>query len=837
MLMKPFFLLCCLGMLVSCASPSFEAESELMAPGVSRELAGLRKKEYAQLRYDLRFCIPENKSEAVTGSAGLAFTLAKKQPVVVDFRGDARQVKKITVNGAEVPVQFTNEHILLPASATKKGENAVTIVFTASDQSLNRRTGFLYTLLVPDRARTLFPCFDQPDMKAVFTLSLDIPATWEAVANGPVKYVDMLSSAGRKKISFCPTEPLSTYLFAFTAGKYARETFTEGERSISIYHRETDAKKTAQCAGIAAEIFRALAWQEAYTGIPYPFAKYDAVIIPGFQFGGMEHTGATFYTDRRMFLDEHPTLNERLSRSALIAHETAHMWFGDYVTMRWFDDVWTKEVFANYFASKIVKPAYPEVDHALNFMLEYVPAAYSEDRTAGAAPIKQPLGNLRDAGLVYSKIVYCKSPVVMAQLEEQMGEAAFREGIQAYLRTYAYGNATWDELIAVLDRYADADLKAWSRAWVEGKGIPLYTVVRQGNRGMIQAAGSGYGAQRVGVLAVTEKGERIPFDIRTEGKATVFGLPGGTVACIYNADGAAYGCFVPDTASMPFYTDSLACFDEVTRGAILVNRYELALAKKEDASRYLQSLLAWLPYESNPLLFNQVLDYINGLARYYPDAQAGIARTLWAVTETHPVQACRLQAFRLYMRFAAGPDEVSRLYRIWKEDGAPGGCSLGDDDRMNLSYILALRLPDRADEIVSLQLARLVNPDRKEQYRFISPAVSPRKAVRDSVFVALLVAGNQRVEPWAAAALAWLNHPLRQREALPYLLPALEKVEEVQRTGDIFFPTAWANALLSGHTSPEARETVEAFFAGRPAYPAMLGNKIRQQADHLYRLE
>ncbi|MCC8172270.1 MAG: M1 family aminopeptidase [Parabacteroides sp.] len=835
--MKWLSLLCCLVILVSCASPSFEAGSELMAPGVSRGLAGLRKKEYTQLHYRLRFCIPENKNEAVTGSAELTFTLAKKQPVVLDFRGDAGQLEKITVNGAEVPVESVNEHILLPAAATKKGGNAVTIVFTASDQSLNRWADFLYTLLVPDRARTLFPCFDQPDMKAVFTLSLDIPVTWEAVANGRVKHTDMLSEAGRKKISFQPTEPLSTYLFAFTAGKYARETFTEGNRTISIYHRETDVKKTAQCPEIAAEVFRALAWQEEYTGIPYPFAKYDVAIIPGFQFGGMEHTGATFYTDRRMFLDEHPTLNERLARSVLIAHETSHMWFGDYVTMRWFDDVWTKEVFANYFASKIVKPTYPEVDHTLNFMLDYVPAAYSEDRTAGAAPIKQPLDNLRDAGLVYSKIVYCKSPVVMAQLEEQMGEAAFRKGIQAYLHTFAYGNATWDQLIAILDRYTDADLKAWSRAWVEGKGIPVYMAVRQGNKALLQAAASGYGAQRIGVLAITDKGEQIPLDVRTEGNGTVFGLPGGTVACIYNADGAAYGCFVPDTASALFYADSLACFDEVTRGAILVNRYELALAKKEDALPYLQSLLAWLPCESNPLLFNQALSYINGLARYCADAQSEIARVLWTVTETHPVQACRLQAFRLYTRFAADPDAVSRLYRIWEGGDAPGGCSLSETDRMDLSYILALRLPARADEIVSAQLARLANPDRKEQYRFISPAVSPRKSVRDSVFAALLLPENRRVEPWASAALAWLNHPLRQQEALPYIRPALEKVEEVQRTGDIFFPTAWANALLAGHTSPEAREAVEAFFREHPGYPVMLGNKIRQQADHLYRLE
>ena len=144
--------------------------------------------------------------------------------------------------------------------------------------------------------------------------------------------------------------------------------------------------------------------------------------MPGFQFGGMEHTGATLYTDGRMFLNENPTLNERLARSSLIAHETSHMWFGDFVTMEWFNDVWTKEVFANYYASQIIEPLFPEVNHSLNFMLDYIPAAYSEDRTAGANPVKQQLENMRDAGLMYGNIIYDKSPVILEMLIKKMGK-------------------------------------------------------------------------------------------------------------------------------------------------------------------------------------------------------------------------------------------------------------------------------------------------------------------------------------------------------------------------------------------------------------------------------
>ena len=178
-----------------------------------------------------------------------------------------------------------------------------------------------------------------------------------------------------------------------------------------------------------------LNWLEEYTNVPYPFAKYDFIILPGFQYGGMEHTGATLYNDTQMFLSENPTPDEELRRTQLIAHETAHMWFGDLVTMNWFDDVWTKEVFANYFAALITEPLFPQVNHQLNWMKTYTAASLSEDRTPGTTAIRQPLDNLQNAGLIYGQIIYNKAPVMMVKLVESMGKEAFREGIQEYLKS------------------------------------------------------------------------------------------------------------------------------------------------------------------------------------------------------------------------------------------------------------------------------------------------------------------------------------------------------------------------------------------------------------------
>lgn len=259
---------------------------------------------------------------------------------------------------------------------------------------------------MPDRARTLFPCFEQPNLKATFSLRLDIPTAWKAVSN---TYITKEETKGNcKTVTFAPTEPLSTYLFSFVTGKLEHQEYTEGNRKISAYYRETDSKKVAQLDTIFKQVTASLNWLEEYTNVPYPFAKYDFIILPGFQYGGMEHTGATLYNDTQMFLSENPTPDEELRRTQLIAHETAHMWFGDLVTMNWFDDVWTKEVFANYFAALITEPLFPQVNHQLNWMKTYTAASLSEDRTPGTTAIRQPLDNLQNAGLIDGQIIITK---------------------------------------------------------------------------------------------------------------------------------------------------------------------------------------------------------------------------------------------------------------------------------------------------------------------------------------------------------------------------------------------------------------------------------------------
>ena len=824
---------------MACQPGKVDQQQALTVPGVSLELANFRKANYSDARYLLRFSIPELKQQPVEGVAQIAFRISEPQPLILDFRGDSLQVHQVRLNGEAVDYTVKDEHILIDKERVAAGENRVDVQFTPADQSLNRRDEFLYTLLVPDRARTLFPCFDQPNMKSTFTLALEVPASWQAVANGAVEDVDSLSIANRHLIRFKPTEPLSTYLFSFVAGRLQKEQFERDGRTIAIYHRETDPAKAAQCPAIAEEVFDALAWQADFTGVDYPFMKYDLIILPGFQYGGMEHTGATLYADRRMFLNAHPTLNERMGRSQLIAHETSHMWFGDYVTMNWFNDVWTKEVFANYFASRIVSPHYPEINHRLNFIRDYLPASYAEDRTLGANPIQQDLDNLCNAGLVYGNIIYDKSPVVMEMLVRVLGEEAFREGIQTYVRKFAYGNATWDELIEILDRLTDVDLKSWSQAWVGEKGMPEIEATIEGDELVVrQFDAFGRGLIWPQQLAYRVAGENESRLVELNSDAAEVrvkhGLKESPLRVLPNVDGRGYGFFRLDEAMAQRCWETLASSDdEVLRGSLLITLFENLRRKAIAPEAFRSSLLSYVPKEQNPLLFSMALGNLGSCQSLFAMDSESVEEALWQMVMTDADDSRCLQAFRLYRSVAHSPQAIDRLYAIWEKQQAPQSCHLSESDYISLSYKLAIHKPAQANQIVDSQLKRIKNPDRQKEYRFISPAVSPDKAVRDSVFQSLLIAENRRVEPWAASALSLLNSAERQRESIDYIRPGLEVLQEVQRTGDIFFPTNWLRALLSGHHSAEAKQMVDQFFADHPDYPAKLSNKIRQQSDHL----
>jgi len=811
------------------------AGGPVVEDGVSLELATYRAANVSDLRYEIEFIIPEQREEPVTGRETISFTLKKRAPLQLDFRQDGDAVKNLRINGRECAADCRNEHIILDANHLQKGPNTVELAFIAGDRSLNRNDEYLYTLFVPDRARTVFPCFDQPDLKGRFSLTLDLPADWEAVANS-AQLQDAIV-AQRKRLTFRETPPLSTYLFAFTAGRWQRQSATRGQRTVSVLYRETDPAKLAQLKDIFTQVFQSLDWLEDYTGIPCPFEKYDFVIVPGFQFGGMEHPGAILYNERTIFLGPSPTTAERLSRAELIAHETAHLWFGDAVTMRWFNDVWTKEVFANFYASKISTPMFPDVNVPLRDFRAFTMPAYAEDRTAGTNAIRRPLPNLSSAGLIYGNIVYDKAPVVMRMLSDLLGKDAFRDGIREYLRRFLYANADWNDLIAVLDARTEIDLKAWSRVWVEEKGMPTISYEISGDTLTVrQEDPLGRGFVWPQQLTFADAAGRTVAECWSDNPETRIQLPDNQGILLPDPDAKAYGWFRLDEPKADALLQALPGLPRAeSRLSLLATLHENVLRGEIPPHAYVERLGELLRTESDPLVCASAAACLKALAVHGPVAGSPRLENLLLEATEDPAlsKEIRLQALRsLAGVFRSG--EALKLIRALFEDGTEyKGLKLGQRDLQSLAYELAIRCPEDYDAIRALQEQRLLNPDQLREFRFVYPSVAPEKARRDSVFRALLEPQNRAVEPWAAAALSYLNHPLRQQEALEYIRPALEALPEIQRTGDIFFPKNWCVSLLGGHDSPEAADEVRRFLDAHPDFPELLKTKLLQSADHL----
>ena len=831
------------------AAPLPEVES-----GVSEALARERAAAIRDLRYELSFVVPAPRSERVQGRVVIRFTLAAAHRVVLDFAQPPASVRAVHTSRGPITPARQNGHLIVSAADTRAGANEITIEFTAGDESLNRNDEFLYTLFVPARAQYAFPCFDQPDLKARYRLSLEVPAGWKAVANGAETAHDE-RAAGGTRLQFAETQPLPTYLFAFVTGKFSVETAVRNGRALRMFHRETDAAKVARNReAIFDQHAAALEWLENYTAIPYSFGKFDLVLIPSFQFSGMEHAGAILYNASSLLLDESATQTQKLDRASVIAHETSHMWFGDLVTMRWFNDVWMKEVFANFMAAKIVNPSFPELNHQLRFLMTHYPAAYQVDRTEGTNPIRQSLANLSDAGQLYGPIIYQKAPIVMRQLELILGEDRLRDGLREYLKRHAFGNATWVDLVRLLDERTPQNLSAWSRAWVEERGRPRFeTVVRLDAQGRVTSVtlratdplGRGLvWPQKLSVAVGIESGTRLlPVDV-SRASTLVTGAAGldRPRFVLPNGEGLGYGLFVLDAGSLDYLLAHLEDVpDALTRGSAWVTLWDNMLEKRVTPARFFEAASRAVIGETDEQNAERVLGYLVRTFWRFMSRDERLARSaefeamLRNGLQRASSMSLKAAWFNALRDTALGPSSLEWLERIWRRDETVPGLPLAEPDEIALAQELAVRDVPHAEAILREQLARTQNPDRKARFAFVLPALSGDPSVRQAAFARFRDVENRRREPWVVESLRYLNHPLRERSAIEFVRPALDMLPEIQRTGDIFFPTRWTESVLYGHRSAEAASIVRGVLASNPRYSQRLRWTILAAADDLFR--
>lgn len=851
--MKIFYsFLCVLAFTTIGFSQSIQKENLLLENGVSEQLAIFRKHQISNVTYGISFEIPQQKQQEINSGLTLNLTISDlSQPLYLDFKEKTANIKSIQVNGKSIAIVHEKGHIVIAAKDLISGKNTVAISFIAGNLSLNRNDDFLYTLLVPDRASTLFPCLDQPDIKATYKLSLSVPKDWTVLAGADVK--EKLEKGDFTSYTFGESDKMSTYLFSFVAGKFKTATQKPANKEMTMLYRENNAEKIRVSTDTIFNLHQqSVDFLEKYTHYKFPFQKLDFASIPVFQYGGMEHVGAIQYRESTLFLDNSSTNSEKLDRAKLIAHETSHMWFGDLVTMKWFDDVWMKEVFANFMADKIMNPIFPKVNHNLQFLTAHYPNAYAEDRSLGTHPIKQNLANLKDAGSLYGAIIYNKAPIMMRQLEASMGAAAFQKGIEKYIKKYAYDNADWNNLVEILDAETPLDMQKWSEVWVNKSGRAIFTdkieydtqnrikkleIIQQAEDKstnvwpQIFDIGLVYPDQ-VKVINVTIKDKNLLVK-------EAIGLV-KPIAVIYNYNGFGYGVFPLDGNTA---ATVLSLKDEVARASTYINIYENTLIGNVAPNKAFDCFVKGIQQEENELVLKIITSQTSNVfwkfltQKQQNKAQKQLEDVLYERLQANLPGNIKKTLFNLFSSIAYSDSGKAKLYSIWNKEKVVPGLKLNEDDYTNMAMNLAIFKHANADEILNKARTTITNPDKQKRFEFLLPSLSKDELVRDAFVKSLKDDENREKESWVGVGLANINHPLRQESAQKYIRFSLDLVEEIQRTGDIFFPKDWLNNTIGKYSSKYAFDEVQRFLKENPNFSPILKRKLLQATDGLYRAQ
>ena len=827
----------------------------LTGTGVSRELAVHRAAQLSNVRYALDLDVTQRTS--AIGHVRIDFKRKGGGDVIIDFRG--RSFDSAQVNGASIALASVNGHLIVPAGVLREGGNTVAMRIStaiapagASIISFHDATDgadYLYTLLVPADANQLFPCFDQPDLKARVTLTLTTPRTWTALANGSVQHVD---SSATKTFHFAESKPISTYLIAFAAGPWSVTTSTVHGRPISLYTRASRAKE-AEADTLIALNARAIAWLERYTAQPFPFEKFDFLLAPAFPFGGMEHPGAVFYNEESFIYRERPTLSQTLGREATIFHEVAHQWFGDFATMRWFDDLWLKEGFATYLAAVMQADLDPAANPWKTFYLRNKPAAYAVDASAGTTPVWQQLANLDQAKSNYGAIVYNKAPGILKQLNYLVGDTAFRDGLRGYLRDHAYGNATWEDLLGAVGQASHRSLADWGANYIRRPGMPVLTPHLQLRGGRITSltieqaparalSGGAPWPVRTEVLLGYASGEsaRIPVELRSRvTSVAAAGRPAPDYVFV-NASDYGYALTHLDDRSVRWLESHMSeVRDDFVRAMLWGALWDQVRDAQLAPERFVAMALRELPAERDEQIVPVILGRLSRAVSAYLSlarqaaVRPDVERVLLAIandsTRSYGVRKNHLDT---WIGVAHSPAALTTLDAML-DSTTLGGAPLRPPTRWAIVTSLVARGAPSAQRRL-LEESRKDSTSEGRRRAFVAGAARP-DSVSKAAYWSRYFGDRQLNEDWVTASLRAFHDPEHEALTRPYLVPALDSLRWVQRNRRIFFLGNWVSATLDGQRSASALAAVDSVLSRPKALPRDLREKVLQSRDELER--
>ncbi|MEX1908799.1 aminopeptidase N [Janibacter sp. Y6] len=628
---------------------------------------------------------------------------------------DPVSLHAIRLDGVELDValQAERRYPLTLTAGDHVVEVEATMAFSHDGEGLHRATDpadgqdYVYGHLFLDAAPTVFACVDQPDLKAPYTMTVRAPQGWSVIGNGRATLVEGVWHLRR-------TQPLATYFVSVCAGPYASVTAEHDGIRLGLHGRASLRAELERHAPQMLEVTRAsFDYFHSIFGIRYPFDDYDQVFAPEFNAGAMENPGCVVFRDSYLFRGA-ASRSEVLTRSNTISHEMAHMWFGDLVTMRWWDDLWLNESFAEYMAHRCLVAATDFEDAWVDSTATRKAWGYAAERSPSTHPVAgSPAPDARSALANFDGISYAKGAAVIRQLIAYIGDDAFLAGIRDYLGAHAFGNGELADFLAAMERASGRSLADWAQAWLSTAGVDALAVDRATAQ-LVRTPPAEQPAQRPHALDVaTWSGGSLTSRVELTATDDATPLPGlDTTAplVVPNAADLTWATGLLDERSLAALTSELpAVTDAQTRAVVWVGlRDQLALGLVDP--RLLVDLAeVALPHESDDSVLASVGMHLTGtvVRSYLQPAEEAPARARMAalgeriLADAEPGSSRALHAARLVARTT---DDVEGRLRPWADgEGLPQGL----EDDADLRWVVLGQLARRglldADGVAAAQ--------------------------------------------------------------------------------------------------------------------------------------
>ena len=799
----------------------------------------------------------------------------------------ANQVTEVVLNGEALdPVAvFTDSRIELN---NLKDHNEVVVKamcqYSNTGEGLHRSVDpadgnvYLYSQFeVPD-ARRVYAVFDQPDLKAVFDFDVTAPESWIVLSNQPVRTVESVDGmtldgtlgdhpAERiKRWVFEPTVTMSSYLTAICAGPYAQwhtEYENEDGRVVPMgqYCRQSLAEAFAKDVDYLFDVTKkGFAFYAKTWGIPYPYAKYDQIYVPEYNAGAMENIGLVTIRDQYVF-DSKVTdaLSER--RVVTVLHELAHMWFGDYVTMKWWNDLWLNESFAEFTSTLATAEATEWHDAWATFNSGEKSWGLNQDQLPTTHPIVAPINDLNDTYVNFDGITYAKGASVLKQLVAYVGRDRFFEGINHYLNNHSYSNATLADLLAELEETSGRDLKAWSAKWLEQAGVnTIAATVEENADGTIasltltQTAPADHPVLRPHRLAIgfyDEDGDgrivrtdRIELDV--DGETTVVEQAAGRprpAFILVNDDDLTYAKLRFDAKSLEFAAENLYRFDDaLARSVVWLSLWDMTRDAEFPAERFIDLSLKALATEHESTTFRYALGQVSTTAHHYvaPDRRAEVARhvaaELWKLANA--AEAGSDEQFQLAGAYLAYGEEGDAEFAANVRgllDGTVTLPGLEIDNNFRWSLIKALATVNLIDEDgIEAELARR---DTTENREFALGARASRATAKAKEWAWNEAIRNESLTNMQLEAVARGCTAAKGGLAEPYAARYFDEIDWIWTNRTFHMAEALLNNLYPVNADPaKLVELGDAWLAGHEDADNALRRIILENVDASHRM-